>query len=282
MMNGIDDEQQHDFRTSEGLRRLLTRLCELGAGAWERDAEARELMLFAADKYRLLARKHNLDPWEAVAAAFEAMRMRSTLNAADPWAVVTHAVRITCIAEERGQGLLCSTHQARRAHVSCFHDAERISDRETPLWEYHPAFRVTDEPDIDEAAGEEPAETRTTAMAAAEEAAVMCSMLGWPLPVVRAAIEIICNELIRSGDRHLAHERLRRDIEAEALLEIPRTSWIGLIRIVLGSSAPELASTNAGRGMLLRLLIGESLPSLLRDDELVLAITISAPANASR
>jgi hypothetical protein len=71
-------------------------------------------------------------------------RTKSARTAEDTWAVVTHAVRITRIAEERGQGLLCPTHQARRPRSLVFHDAERLSDRENVFSDYHPAFQVTD------------------------------------------------------------------------------------------------------------------------------------------
>src|SRR5690625_1621307 len=138
------DPGGEDYTTGEGLRALLGRLRQEGPGAWRTDPTAAKLMQYAADKYAALARKHHLDPWEAVSAAFEVMRTRSAREASGPWAVVTHAVRITCIAEERGQGLLCSTHQARRPRYSVFHDPERLSDRENPLDDYHPAFHVTD------------------------------------------------------------------------------------------------------------------------------------------
>src|SRR5699024_4489436 len=114
-----------DFTRSEGLRALLNRLHEGGPGAWQSDPVAADLMVYAADKYGALARKHGLDPWEAASAAFDVMRTKAARTANNPWGVVTHAVRITCIAEERGQGLLCSVHQARRPHISAFHDAER-------------------------------------------------------------------------------------------------------------------------------------------------------------
>ena len=137
-------ESGEDFTRSEGLRTLLTRLHDAGPGAWEHDATAAELMAYAAEKYAPLAHKHDLDPWEAATAAFDVMRSNAARTADDPWAVVTHAVRITCIAEERAAGLLCSVHQARRPTFSRFHDAERISDRENPLPDYRPEFQVTD------------------------------------------------------------------------------------------------------------------------------------------
>lgn len=76
-------------------------------------------------------------------AAFDVMRAPATRKAADLWAVVMHAVRITYIYEERAQGLMCSVRQARRAHISAHHAPERFSDRETSLYEYHSAFQLT-------------------------------------------------------------------------------------------------------------------------------------------
>lgn len=102
------------FENSERLRELLTRLNDDGPDAWRTDAEAAALMQHAAQKYAALARKHGLDPWEAATAAFEAMRTAAVRRADDPWAVITRAVQITCIAENRANGLLCSVHQARR------------------------------------------------------------------------------------------------------------------------------------------------------------------------
>ncbi len=43
-----------DFTTGEGLRALLNRLAEGGEDAWVHDPVARDLMEFAADKYRAL------------------------------------------------------------------------------------------------------------------------------------------------------------------------------------------------------------------------------------
>ena len=96
--NPSTETSREDFTTSEGLRALLNRLHTGGEDAWVHDPVARDLMEFAADKYKALARKHRLDTWEAVAAAFDAMQNRSTREADDPWAIITHAVRITAIA----------------------------------------------------------------------------------------------------------------------------------------------------------------------------------------
>ena len=270
-----------DFTTGEGLRALLNRLAEGGEDAWVHDPVARDLMEFAADKYRALARKHKLDTWEAVTAAFDAMQYRSTREANDPWAIITHAVRITCVYEERAQGLLCSVHQARRAHVSAFHDPERFSERDTALADYHPAFHTTDlrpsdlEPEPRDSLGS--AQACMSAGSAAEDAIAMLCLLDWPTDTARAAVEHVCGALMKAGTRQSAYETLRRDRHARALLDLPRRSWAALLKALLGNSHPAYVATSSGRGILLRLLLGETLDLLLRDDDLILALALAAP-----
>lgn len=272
-----------DYTTSAGLRALLCRLHEEGPGAWRTDPAARELMAYAADKYAALARKHRLDPWEAAAAAFDVMRTRSAREADDPWAVVTHGVQKTCIAEERGHGLLCSVHQARKARYTMFHDAERLSDRDNPLDEYHRAFHVTDpDPADEELEPLAPAGVTTSATSAMEDAIAFITLLGWPPHTARGTVEHICGMLAKAGSRHAAFEALRRDKHARALLDVPRASWSAMLRVLLGNHAPGVSATLAGRGILLRLLIGETLPVLLRDDDLVLTVALSAPKGGGR
>lgn len=273
-----------DFTTSEGLRALLHRLHAAGSGTWEHDPIAAELMIFTAEKYAPLTRKHGLDPWEAASAAFDVMRTKAAREAVDPWAVVTHAVRITCVFEERAQGLLCSVHQARRPHVSAFHDPERFSDRENPLTDYHPAFQVTDDAAVIHEEGTQSAASArayTSASSAVEDAIILFSLLGWPADIARAGIEHVCGALTKTGTRQATYETLRRDKHARALLDIPGGSWTALLKTLLGYPHPAYAATTAGRGVLLRRLIGESLPVLLRDDDLVLTISLAAPRAGS-
>lgn len=271
------DDERAGFETSEGLRALLDRLHACGRGAWRQDPEAAALMEHAAARYAGLARKHGLDPWEAAAAAFDAMRTPAVRGAADPWAVVTRAVQVTMIAEERANGLLCSTHQARRPHYSVFHDAERFSDRENPVTDYHPAFHVNplDEPDPAPSA---PAQDGSTGVVTAvEDTIALFTLIGWPPATARAAVEYVSARLTEATSRASAHESLRRDRHARALLDIPSASWNGLLRLVLGNPDPDHARTTAGRGVLLRLLIGEPLRALLADDDLVLTVGLTAP-----
>lgn len=268
-----------EFEHPESLRRLLIRLDQAGPGAWRTDPDATKLMQHAATKYAALAKKHGLDPWEAATAAFEAMRTASVRRADDPWAVITRAVQITCIAEGRAHGLLCSVHQARRPRYSQFHDAERFSDRENQLTDYHPAFHATTSP-FDE--DENPDDNTHGVGTAVSDTILMFNLLGWDPRVARAAVEYVCARLAESSSRAGAYESLRRDRHARALLDLPADTWFRMLRIMLGTPDAHLAGTNAGRGLLLRLLIGEPLSYLLHDNELVKTIIRAVPAPQHR
>lgn len=269
------------FEDSEGLRALLTRLHEQGRGAWRDDPEVAALMRHAAEKYAALARKHGLDPWEAAAAAFDAMRNPSTRRAQDPWAMVTRAVQITCIAEAKANGMLCSVHQARRPRFSGFHDAQRFSDRENLLTDYHPAFQV-DPFDDDEPEPTAPPEGSTGVESAVEDTIALFTLLGWHPSTARAGVEYVCGRLAEASSRGSAFEALRRDYHARTLLGIPSPSWLAMLRAVLGNPDPDMAHTTAGRGVLLRLLIGEPLRALLSDDALLAEVVLSAPPDPGR
>jgi len=74
-------------------------------------------------------------------------------------------------------------------------------------------------------------------------------------------------------------ETLRLDRHARALLDLPRRSWAALLRALLGNPHPAYVATSSGRGILLRLLLGETLDLLLRDDDLILALALAAPSS---
>lgn len=261
-----DVDDQPTFASSEGLRALLVRLHEAGPGAWHHDADAAELMRFAADRYAALARKYGQEPIDAAAAAFEAMQNSSTRTANDPWAVVTVAVRITLIAEHRAQGLLTSTDRARRPDYSVFHDAQRLSDRTVPLTDYHPALHAPPDQPSDGAAG--------TGSGLIEHATRLLMLLGWSPSLAWTLIEYVCARLADLGDRPAAYEILRRDKALRARFDLPHTCWIGLLRLLLGHP------TRTGRlrhGLLARLLVGDTLPELLADGEMVAAAVAARP-----
>lgn len=262
------------FIHSEELRCLLCRLHEAGDGAWAHDPVAAELMRFTCDKYANLARKHELDPWEAVTAAFHVMRTRAVREARNPWGVITHAVRITCIYEKRAQGLLCSVHQARRPHVSANDDPERFSSYTHSIGDDHPLLKTIDER-FNRAEADD--DVPTPVLVAVARAVELLVLLGWPVDVAQSGVEQVCDALIRTGARHAALETLRRDKQLRVLLDVSVESWMTLLRAMLGNPEPMYAASNAGRGVLMRLLIGETVPLLLADDDLVETLVLAAP-----
>ena len=110
-----------------------------------------------------------------------------------------------------------------------------------------------------------------------EDTIALLCWYGWEPELARAAVECVCARLAESVSRAGAYESLRRDRHARALLDIPAPSWYRLLRIILGSPDASLTGTNASRGVLLRLLIGESLRHLLADVDLAVAVTVAAP-----
>lgn len=258
--------------TAHGLRLLLVRLHFSGPRTWADDPEACQLMEFAMDKYCALAHKHGLQPSDAAVAAFDVMRTRAARVADDPWAVVTRAVQLSLIYEARAQGLLCSTDQARREALAEYHDAERFSDRDLELADYHPALQFKDNLEEIEAPKRADEEEPTNAYMALDTAVDLFVELGWPERAARFALEYICSRAIRSRDRVAAYESLRRDREARACLELDQASWLAVLRAVLGNPNPDYEATAAGRGVLLRLLIGEQVDELFADTALADAI----------
>lgn len=267
------------FTTAEGLRSLLNRLDVAGPGAWRTDTDAEELMAYTIRKYRPLAMKHHCAPEDSAVAAFEALRTSAVRHAHDPWAVVTRAVQVTLIAEERAEGLLCSPAQARRTQVSRHHDARRFSEYETDPLEFHPALRAhADEPDgVSNQPRGQGENAKTRAFESIDMAIALFVALGWPLNTATCALDYIAARLIECGSRPTTHAMLRRDRSAQALLDLDRRAWSTLLRLTLGNPNPDLRHTASGHGVLLRILIGDPVIELLADDQLVLEISRSAP-----
>ncbi len=179
-------QPRHDLESPEALRALLIRLHESGSGAWQHDREAAELMRYTAVRYRPLAQKHGMDPWEIASVAFEVMLAPSTRKARNPWAVVTKAVRITCGVEIRAAGMLVSSGKVRHtSRIAGFHDAIRFAEREH-LADYHPAFAVN--PRIDEDDDSDDASSR---VAAALSAIVELFSLDPPMSLRRVGLGLI-------------------------------------------------------------------------------------------
>lgn len=270
------------FATAEGLRHLLMRLNDAGPDAWRTDSDAEELMAFTIRKYRSLATKHHCQPEDSAWAAFEALRTSAVRTANDPWGVVTRAVQVTLIAEERANALLCSPGQARRPHISGHHDARRFSEYDADVVEFHPALCPSYEARADVAPAQGPTAQKppTRAFEAVDLAIALFVALGWPLNTTTCALDYIAARLVECGSRATTHAMLRRDQSARALLDLDRHAWSTLLRFTLGNPHRDHQYTAAGHGVLLRLLIGDPIIEVLADDALVLAIRRSAPPTA--
>lgn len=263
----------HNLESPEALRALLIRLHESGPGSWQHDREAAELMRYTTVRYRPLAQKHGLDPWEIASAAFEVMLAASTRKARNPWAVVTRAVQITCGVEIRAAGMLVSSGKVRHtSRIAGLHDAIRFAEREH-LADYHPAFAVNPATDKED----DPDDARTRVAAALSAIVELFASTGWDAVLVADCVEHVAYRLADLTSRANAVEVLRRDHAISVLFDMPPRSWSALLRIVLGHPDRKYAGTPTGDGILLRLLDGEPLDSLRCDSGLLAAMWAAKP-----
>lgn len=248
------------FASSAGLRALLDRLHAAGDGAWREDPQATELLAYTIERYAPLARSWHRDPGEAASAAFIAMRNNGVRHASDPWAVVTRAVQVSLSAENHAERHLTSTEKARRTqHAE--HDTPLRSGELTDTLPFS-----TLGPDRDDERESEPVIADTTRL---------LELLGWPQTMAGAVVEYIAGRLTDTGSIPSAFESLRRDTAIRAQLDLDRAAWTGLLGILLGSRPQPGRPTR--KGILARLLLGETVRDLLDDNELVRTIIACRP-----
>lgn len=264
------------FATSDGLRCLLHRLHGAGPDAWRTDPEAEELMRFVIERYRPVAASHHCSPEDAALPAFEAMRTDAVRRAKDPWAVVTRAVQLSLMAEEMSGDLLCSPSRTWRSSVRGWPRVARFCDTVIDGIELPPGSSLYEQ--LRAAPRREAADAPTEALEACDMAVALFVALGWPHGVIRTAVEYIADRLIACASRPTAHAYLRRDLSALAVLDIDRKCWVTLLRLLLGNPSDDLRYTTAGRGLLLRFLIGEPLVACLSDERLIAEISEAVPA----
>ena len=203
------------------------------------------------------------DPGEAGTEVFLALRNDGVRRAADPWAVLTRAVQISLSAESHAERHLTSTARARR---------EQHEQREMPLRTGELVETLTAETvgAVDEGPEAEPVIAETV---------LLFRLLGWPETVAGAVVEYIAARLADAGSITAAYETLRRDTAIRAQLDIERATWTGLLGVLLGGRpAP---GRPRRRGVLARLLLGESVRDLLEDDRLVRAVLACHPDRES-
>jgi hypothetical protein len=253
------------FVSSSGLRALLDRLSVAGRDAWRADPEATALLVYAMDRYAPLARVWHRDPGDAAAAAFLAMIHDGVRRAEDPWAVVTRAVQISLSAENHAERHLTSTEKARRNQ----HADIEVPIRTADYTDTRAAAASTGGPDLADARDAEPAGRVVS------DAALLLRVLGWPHVTAEPAVEYVCARLADAGSIPAGYETLRRDTHIRAQLDLDRSTWTGLLRVLLG--ARPLPGRPTRKGVLARLLLGETVTDLLEDDQLVRAVLATLP-----
>lgn len=249
------------FASSAGLRALLTRLHRDGPGAWRDDPQASALLAYTIERYAPLSQSWHRDPSEAATAAFLALLHDGVRKASDPWAVLTRAVQISLSAESHAERHLISTARARR---------EQHASRELPL-------RASELADTLPAGPVEPAEEADPdPQTVLTQAMQLLSVLGWPQSMAAPAVQYIATRLADAGSIAAAYEALRRDTAIRGQLDMRRKTWTGLVAVLLGGRPQP--GRPARKGVLARLLLGESVRELLQDTTLVRAVLACHPS----
>ncbi|GAA1873942.1 hypothetical protein [Myceligenerans crystallogenes] len=271
------------FAYPQGLRRVLVQILKLGADGWSRHPQVPDLLAYCESKYALLARRHGQETTDAVAAAFDVLRLPSTLDADDPWGVVTRAVQRTLQAADRADRLLCSTDHARRLMKSGDRDAERFSeldeDAAVPALVERIAARTTDESATQGATARKFGSIRESitdrdARIGLITVRTLMSWAGWPPEEARVALEYVCHRLRESGGPGAALDALRRDLTPLRLLDVDHRTWTRLCRTLLGDAGTD--------GLLRRAVCGARPVDLLADARLTTALALTAPVKEAR
>lgn len=264
-----------DFTTPEGLRQVLTELTE--QGTWSTSPIAAELMIYAERKYTAVAKAWHRESADAAYEAFIAMRSRSTVRADDPWAVVTRAVELGVAAETHAERLLTSSDKARRPSKRPAFEPVRAGHYEEFFYDIHPLLHpgstliVVDASDDTPVGGGVDEVIRT--------ASVFLITTGWPARRVEQAIEYICQRMTTLGSHDSALDVLGKDSAIAMRLGYSLDTWAALLRLVIGTKQ---GRKNPGRiGIFARTLLGDRVPDLLQDTELVTAAKQSLFVNAS-
>ncbi|WP_125777991.1 hypothetical protein [Antribacter gilvus] len=277
--SGLSDRgPQPWFACPHGIRRLLLDVYRVG---WRTQPDVPALLAYCEEKYELLARRYGQTAGDAAVAAFEVLRLPSTLDADDPWAVVTRAVQRTMQAADRADRLLCSVDRARRA-TDLDHHVERFSDLaedmavpvavERAAGLAHAASEGT-EPVPGAASARDSLTSRDVRLGMITARALL-SMASWHPDDARVVVEYVCHGLSEHGNPVSALDALRRDITPLHLLDISHRAWTDLCRALLGEP---------GRpGLLERAVLGARPVLLLADARLMAALGRTAPAQGVR
>lgn len=251
------EETDAFLQSPEGLRTILIVLDRLGPNAWGTLPAAVALLEHAQRRFAPVASSWSRPVEDATYAAFLAMRGRSAWTANDPWAVVTRAVELSMQAEAYGERLLISPDKARRRHQRPAMPPVRAGDYEEFLYDVvgnDAASIATDDADN---SGSGP--TITTA-------AALLTVAGWREANALWACEYVASRMVDMGSQESAIDVLRRD-PARMRVGLNRAEWAHLLTLLIGSK-PRTGKPG-GMGVFARILVGETLPELLADSDLV-------------
>lgn len=255
-----------DFRTSEGLREVLTSLNE--HNAWATSPVAAELMVFATGKYTPIAKAWHRDPADAAYEAFLAMRQPTTLRADDPWAVITRAVALGIAAEAHADRNMTSQDKARRPSKRPSEEPMRAGHYEEFFYDVHPhapSPHTRDGDDEDESVDRV---IRATC--------VFLVLTDWPARPVEQAVDYIAHRITGLTSSSSAREIVSRELHIAIRLGYTPAEWAGLVRLVVGTKTGKRKSGDYG--LFARVLLGDDVADLLRDDALVQASRRAAVA----
>jgi hypothetical protein len=259
-------EELPDFADSETLREVVADLT--ATDTWAKSPVARELMLFTMRKYAPVAKGWHRDPADAAYAAFLAFRTPTTLTADDPWAVVTHAVRLSIAAEEHADRLMTSSEKARRPTKRPPSEPIRAGDYEEVLFDIRPRDMFSNADGNNDAAE-----------CVIRSACVFFVINGWPARTLEVAVEYICSRITSLSSRDSAMDVLTADTAMAYRLGYSNAVWATLLRLLIGMKSGRRPD---GRiGILGRLLLGETVADLLQDEEVVRRAREAAPARSA-
>ncbi|MDN5811472.1 MULTISPECIES: hypothetical protein [Micrococcales] len=246
-----------DFTTGEGLRELLIELNE--HNAWATSPVAAELMVYATQKYTPIAKAWRREPADAAYEAFVAMRQRTTLRADDPWAVITRAVALGIAAEVHADRNMTSQDKARRPSKRPSEEPMRAGHYEEFFYDVHPhAHSLYARHD----GGEDHSADRVI-----RATCVFLVLTDWPARPVEQAVDYIAHRVTGLSSRDSAVEIVSKERHIAIRLGYGPDEWAALVRLVIGTKTGKRKTGQYG--LFARVLLGDDVADLLRDDDLV-------------
>jgi hypothetical protein len=248
--------QPPDFTTSEGLRELLIELNE--HNAWASSPIAAELMVYVAGKYAPIAKAWHRDPADAAYEAFLAMRQPTTLRADDPWAVITRAVALGIAAEVHADRNMTSQDKARRPSKRPAEEPMRAGHYEEFFYDVHPHAHPLHTTGEDEDRSVDRVIRATC---------VFLVLTDWPARPVEQAVDYIAHRITRLSSGTSALEIVSHELHIAIRLGYTPDEWASLVRLVVGTKTGRRKSGDYG--LFARVLLGDDVADLLRDETLV-------------